>query len=77
MLPAMAEPENPFDFSGDRKARRPQDYYDEVKQKFSEERALRLDYRPEGTAQFTSELTGALAKYAKLVGSAAEGAVTG
>ena len=43
---------------------RPQSYYDEIKQKFAEERDLRLAYRPEGTTQFTSELTGELEKYA-------------
>ncbi len=42
---------------------RPQAYYDAIKQKFAEERSLRLDYRPEGTAQYTSDLTGVLAKY--------------
>ncbi|MFP6605930.1 MAG: NAD(P)/FAD-dependent oxidoreductase [Myxococcota bacterium] len=45
------------------KLRQPQEYYDRVKQKFAEERDLRLDYRPEGTDQFTSELSGGLAKY--------------
>ena len=49
----------------DRPAREfhPQSYYDQIKQKFAEERDLRLRYRPEGTAQYTSELTGELAKY--------------
>ena len=42
----------------------PQDYYDEIKQRFAEERDLRLAYWPEGTAQFTSELTGDFARYA-------------
>ncbi len=41
-----------------------QAYYDEIKKKFAEERDLRLKYRPNGTAQFTSDFTGALAKYA-------------
>jgi cation diffusion facilitator CzcD-associated flavoprotein CzcO len=41
-----------------------QSYYDAIKKRFAEERDLRLGYRPEGTAQFTSELNGALAKYA-------------
>ena len=41
-----------------------QEYYDEIKKKFAEERDLRLGYRPEGTAQFTSELTGEFGKYA-------------
>ena len=43
---------------------RPQQYYDEIKDKFKEERDLRLGYRPPGTDQYTSELTGDLAKYA-------------
>ena len=41
-----------------------QAYYDAIKEKFAEERDLRLRYRPEGTSQFTSELTGELSKYA-------------
>ena len=48
----------------DEQARPPQDYYDRIKDKFAEERDLRLGYRPEGTAQYTSDLEGALAKYA-------------
>src|SRR5258707_9079434 len=43
------------------KTTNPQEYYDSIKQKFAEERDLRLKYRPEGTAQYTSELTGVLA----------------
>jgi cation diffusion facilitator CzcD-associated flavoprotein CzcO len=43
---------------------RPDSYYDDIKRKFAEERDLRLAYRPEGTTQFTSELSGNLAKYA-------------
>src|SRR2546423_6050515 len=42
---------------------RPQEYYDEIKRRFAEERDLRLSHHPEGTAQFTSELTGPLARY--------------
>src|ERR1700761_15104 len=42
---------------------KPQDYYDEIKQKFAEARDLRLSYRPEGLAQYPSDLTGELAKY--------------
>jgi cation diffusion facilitator CzcD-associated flavoprotein CzcO len=42
---------------------KPQEYYEVIKRKFAEERDLRLSYRPEGTKQYTSELTGALAKY--------------
>jgi cyclohexanone monooxygenase len=38
-------------------------YYEDIKRKFAEERDLRLAYRPEGTAQFTSDLDGPLAKY--------------
>jgi cation diffusion facilitator CzcD-associated flavoprotein CzcO len=60
----MDKPENPFEFRGDGKGRQPQEYYDRVKHKFAAERDLRLRYRPEGTSQFTSDLTGALAAYA-------------
>ena len=42
------------------KTQKPQSYYDDIKQKFAEERDLRLNYRPEGTEQFTSDLTGNL-----------------
>src|ERR1700722_8629180 len=45
------------------KPTRPQEFYDGVKRKFAEERDLRLKYRPQGLSQYTSELTGALAKY--------------
>jgi cation diffusion facilitator CzcD-associated flavoprotein CzcO len=41
-----------------------QDYYDEIKDKFKQERDIRVEYRPEGTAQYTSELVGDLEKYA-------------
>ncbi len=44
-------------------SKRPQEYYDSIKQKFAEERDLRLKYRPEGTAQYTSDLEGPLAGY--------------
>src|SRR5713101_8593035 len=44
-------------------ATKPQDYYERIKQKFAEERDLRLKYRPEGTAQYTSDLMGELARY--------------
>src|SRR3954447_4030550 len=46
-----------------RPTEKPQEYYDEIKQKFAEERDLRLSFRPDGRAQYTSELTGELAKY--------------
>jgi len=45
------------------KPKRPQEFYEAIKQKFAEERDLRLKYRPEGTSQYTSDLTGELAKY--------------
>ena len=41
----------------------PQSYYDDIKRKFAQERDLRLGYRPEGTSQYTSDLTGDFAKY--------------
>jgi NAD(P)-binding Rossmann-like domain len=58
------EPETPqaiINFLAESK--RPQEYYESIKLKFAEERDLRLKYRPEGTAQYTSELSGSLAKY--------------
>jgi cation diffusion facilitator CzcD-associated flavoprotein CzcO len=45
------------------RAEHPQSYYDAIKRKFAEERDLRLRYRPEGTAQYITELTGDLAQY--------------
>ena len=42
----------------------PPNAYDRIKAKFAAERDLRVALRPEGTAQFTSDLTGNLAKYA-------------
>ena len=44
--------------------RQSQDYYDDIKQKFAKERDLRINYRPEGTEQYISELDGDLARYA-------------
>jgi cation diffusion facilitator CzcD-associated flavoprotein CzcO len=44
---------------------RPQEYYDEIKRRFAEERDLRLAYRPEGTAQYDTDLSGTLAVYEK------------
>jgi cation diffusion facilitator CzcD-associated flavoprotein CzcO len=52
---------DPFSWQTD--SPHPQEYYDAIKQKFSEERDVRLDYRPEGTSQYTSDLTGSLEKY--------------
>jgi cyclohexanone monooxygenase len=43
--------------------KRPQEYYESIKQKFAEERDLRLKYRPEGTSQYTSDLEGEFARY--------------
>ena len=60
----MEKPENPFAFDIRRKARKPQEYYDGIKEKFAAERDLRLGFRPEGTAQFTSEFAGAFERYA-------------
>ena len=42
---------------------KPQEYHNDIKQKFAEARDLRLSYRPDGRAQYTSELEGELAKY--------------
>jgi len=42
---------------------RPQAYYDRIKEKFAAERDLRLNYRPEGTAQYITDLSGDLARY--------------
>ena len=59
--------EKPFiggmNLTGLSKSERTQDYYDAIKKKFAEERDLRLKYRPEGTAQYTSDLSGTLARY--------------
>lgn len=41
-----------------------QDYYDAIKARFAEARDLRLKYRPQGQAQYTSDLSGTLEKYA-------------
>jgi len=46
-----------------RTPRQPQEYYEAIKQKFAEERDLRLKYRPEGTKQYTSELSGSFSRY--------------
>ncbi len=42
---------------------KPQEFYDKIKQRFAEERDVRLKYRPEGLGQYTSDLEGDLAKY--------------
>ena len=59
----MSKPPAPSKSRRREKPRQPQEYYDGIKQKFAEERDLRLDYRPEGTRQFTSEFTGDLSQY--------------
>ena len=46
-----------------RPTEKPQEFYDEIKHKFAEARDVRLSYRPDGRAQYTSDLTGELAKY--------------
>lgn len=43
-------------------ARSPEEY-EAIKRRFAEERDLRLAYRPEGTAQFQTDLTGELERY--------------
>lgn len=43
--------------------RHPQEYYEEIKRKFAEERDLRLGYRPHGLSQYTSDLSGDFARY--------------
>jgi cyclohexanone monooxygenase len=50
-------------FDPNYKSDKPQSYYDEIKRKFAEERDLRLNYRPEGTAQYTSDLDGDLSHF--------------
>jgi cation diffusion facilitator CzcD-associated flavoprotein CzcO len=41
----------------------PQTFYDDIKAKFAAERDKRLAYRPEGLAQYTSDLSGELTRY--------------
>ena len=60
---AMSKASGPSKSRRPKKPRQPQEYYDGIKQKFAQERDLRLDYRPEGTQQFTSDFTGNLSKY--------------
>jgi hypothetical protein len=59
--PKNQKPEKPMstNYSAARpKQPRPQEYYDQIKQKFAEERDLRLKERPQGTKQFFSEFDG-------------------
>jgi cation diffusion facilitator CzcD-associated flavoprotein CzcO len=44
-------------------AKKPQEYYEAIKQKFAEERDLRLKYKPKGTNEYIYELEGDLARY--------------
>ena len=53
---SMAFDQNDFD------GRQPQEYYEKIKEKFAEERNLRLDYRPPGT-QLYVPMEGELAQY--------------
>jgi hypothetical protein len=48
----------------DQPAERPQAYYDAIKDRFAEARDLRLKHRPQGTAQYTSDFSGPLSRYA-------------
>ncbi len=43
---------------------KPQSYYDGIKQRFAEERDLRLAYRPDGRAQYTTDLASAVPNHA-------------
>ena len=67
MADKQEKPQNVFDFdySKDGGDRPPQEFYDRIKEKFSEERDLRLGFRPPGTDSYTSDLSGELAKYAE------------
>ena len=60
------KPTNPINFDvsdkPQRRDRRPQSYYDEIKARFAEERDLRLDYRPPGTESYQAA-EGELARY--------------
>lgn len=56
--PRARNPFNPL-----KPATKPQEYYDNIKQRFAEERDIRLHYRPEGRDQYIYDLEGDLAKY--------------
>ncbi|MFM7534657.1 MAG: flavin-containing monooxygenase [Acidimicrobiales bacterium] len=43
--------------------RKPPEYYEAVKARFAAERDLRLSYRPEGTSQYVTDLSGSLSRY--------------
>ena len=65
--PKTDKPQNVFnfDYTRDADGRPPQSYYDDIKERFAQERDLRLGYRPPGTQLYTSDLTGELARYAE------------
>ncbi len=65
MSEVQEKPEKPLigTMDGLSKPKKPQAYYAAIKQKFAEERDLRLHYRPEGTQQYTSDLSGTFTKY--------------
>ena len=59
--PTQQKPEKPMstNYSAARpKQPRPQEYYEDIKQKFAEERDLRLKYRPQGTKQYFTDFDG-------------------
>ncbi|MFT7647836.1 MAG: cation diffusion facilitator CzcD-associated flavoprotein CzcO [Candidatus Poriferisodalaceae bacterium] len=57
------KPQNIFQFDLDEKSgRAPQEFYDSIKDRYAEQRDLRLGYRPPGTYSYT-ELEGELADY--------------
>ncbi|MEM7338419.1 MAG: NAD(P)/FAD-dependent oxidoreductase [Actinomycetota bacterium] len=62
--PRRQRPQNVFnfDYSSDRSNRNPQEYYDAIKERFAEERDVRLGYRPPGTEIYT-EMDGTLSGY--------------
>ena len=49
-----------FDYVRDAKERPPQEYYEAIKERFAEERDIRLGYRPPGT-EIYQEMAGELA----------------
>ena len=62
----MANTENPTaarKATASRGPKHPPEYYEAIKQRFAEERDLRLSFRPEGTAQYVTDLSGQLATY--------------
>ena len=58
-----AAPARPGVAEKHRRPAHPPEYYEQVKQRFAEERDLRLSFRPEGTAQYVTDLSGDLARY--------------